>query len=115
MYKLFLFTILFLITITGCKNTALEGKWVQPIPDQPGKMQGINLQPDGQASSINMSTLLYDHWKRERDNLILNGKSIGNSQTISFSDTLIIKKLTEDSLILGKGRLDLRYYRLRDN
>lgn len=38
-------------------------------------------------------------------------KSIGNKVTGPFTDTLTIEKLTEDELILKKGRLTLRYHK----
>ena len=36
---------------------------------------------------------------------------MGNRQTIPFSDTLAIERLTQDSLVLKKGTLVLRYAR----
>ena len=45
--------------------------------------------------------------------LILSGKSIGNGVTGSFADTLGMVKLTEDSLVLRRNALTLRY--ARDN
>ena len=32
---------------------------IQPVPGQPGHVQGMQLLPDGRAVSINMHTLLY--------------------------------------------------------
>lgn len=43
--------------------------------------------------------------------LLLSGTSIGNHQNISFTDTLTIEKLTQDSLILKRGELLLKYAR----
>lgn len=75
----------------------------------PGMQQGFVLDKDGSASSINMATLKYEAWKKEGNRLLLSGTSIGNRQSISFTDTLIVEKLTQDSLILKKGELLLRY------
>ena len=61
------------------------------------------------ASSINMATLQYETWESKDGKLILTGKSIGNHRTLSFTDTLMIEKLTQDSLILSKGDYVLRY------
>lgn len=98
--------------LAGCCSKqiiSLEGRWVEPIPGING-VQGIDIQPEGVASSINMATLQYDSWKAEGDKLILNGRSIGNGQTITFSDTMRIEKLTPDSLILTSGNgYTLRY------
>ena len=67
------------------------------------------LEADGKASSVNMATLSYKTWQQEGAFLILSGKSVGNHQVLPFSDTLHIEKLTQDSLILKKGELILRY------
>ena len=60
--------------------------WGEPIPGMPGKVQGFRLEADGGASSVNMATLTTERWKREGDRLILEGKSIGNGQTIEYRD-----------------------------
>ena len=54
-------------------------------------------------------SLSYKAWQQEGAFLILSGKSVGNHQVLPFSDTLHIEKLTQDSLILKKGELILRY------
>ncbi|MDE5705147.1 lipocalin family protein [Muribaculum sp.] len=100
-------------TLTLCvgKNTDIEGRWVQPVPGQPDACQGIALEPDGKASSINMATLAYDTWTIEGNRLILGGKSIGNGQTIDFSDTLVIVRLSADTLVLRMDAMALEYTR----
>lgn len=95
--------------ISACSHSGIEGQWVERIPGMEGMIQGINIEKDGKASSINMATLQYDAWKKEGDKLILSGKSIGNHQTISFTDTLTIEKLTADKLILKKGDMTIKY------
>lgn len=98
------------ITARGNADSPV-GKWVQPVPGLPGLQQGFELEEGGKASSVNMATLRYETWQQTGNRLILTGKSIGNRQTIPFSDTLNIERLTPDSLILTKGRLTLRYAR----
>ena len=93
----------------SCSDAAIENSWVQPVPGQPGTRQGFTLKADGSASSINMATLKYERWEREGDLLFLFGTSVGNHRNIAFTDTLTIKKLTSDSLILKKGDMLLRY------
>lgn len=85
------------------ENPDLLGCWVQPINGMPEQEQGFALEKDGIARSLNMATLKYETWKQEGDNLILKGKSIGNGQTIEFTDTLRLDKVTTDSLWLSKG------------
>ena len=69
----------------------------------------------GVASSIGMATLVYTKWEVKSDSMILWGKSIGNGQTIDFSDTLHILKITNDSLILETNYNYInRYYKVKD-
>lgn len=90
----------------------IVGSWVMPIEGQPGKVQGITLEGDGNASSINMHTLVYKGWDQMGDNLFLTVKSIGNGMEIEGIDTLHIDKLTQDSLVLTSNNgYTLRYAR----
>lgn len=93
---------------TEFQEKELTGIWVQPVPGM-SIVQGMELVEGGAARAVNTSTLLYDSWKLDRNNLILNGKSIGNGVTSEFSDTLAIVKVTADSLVLMKGTLRLGY------
>lgn len=79
------------------------------VPGISNLKQGFTLEANGSASSINMATLKYEKWKKEGNLLLLSGISIGNHQSISFTDTLTVEQLTQDSLILKKGELVLRY------
>lgn len=83
-------------------KTTLTGDWIEPVPGTTNTIQGFSLKENGEATSINMATLQYKSWTQEDNRLILSGESIGNHQTISFSDTLKIFKLSKDSLILKK-------------
>lgn len=98
----FLFSTMMFVS---CNQTNIEGSWVEPVPGIPGMQQGFTLEAGGKASSINMATLQYEKWQQKENLLILSGKSIGNHQTILFSDTLIIEKLTQDQLVLKQGEL----------
>lgn len=99
-------------TFTACHEVSIEGSWVEPVPGMNNMFQGFKLEPGGEASSINMATLQYKTWKKEGDRLILIGKSMGNHQTISFSDTLIIERLSGHSLQLKKGGVVRSYSRM---
>lgn len=100
------------ILLTACgNNESILGRWEQPVPGLPMLKQGFILEEGGKASSLNMATLLYDTWKQEGSSLILSGTSKGNRLTLSFSDTMKIERLTQDSLILKRGELVLRYAR----
>lgn len=99
------------VLFTACGGNSIEGQWVEPIPGMENQMQGIDLKKDGKASSINMATLQYENWEKNGDMLILSGKSIGNGETISFSDTLIIEKQTKNELTLKEGNRTINYQR----
>lgn len=96
-------------TLMACSNASAVGSWTEPVPGMPALQQGFTLNADGSASSINMATLKYESWKQKGNLLMLSGSSIGNRQTLAFTDTLTIERLTPDSLILTKGKLVMRY------
>lgn len=105
----------FTLTLLACgESESPVGKWVQPVPNMSQMEQGFILEEGGKASSVNMATLSYERWEKQNDRLILSGKSIGNHQTIIFSDTFAIEKLTQDSLVLRKRELRLGYGREND-
>ncbi len=83
----------------------LVGTWVQPNPIDAEQVQGFNLYVEGEASSINMSTLLYESWSVEGNELTLGGKSVGNGQTIDFSETWTIERLDDSTLVIRRGEL----------
>lgn len=111
MKKKMLVISLFAGVLAACSSnsTSIIGAWVEPVPDMEGQVQGIKIEEGGVASSVNMATLVYESWKQEGDKLILTGKSIGNGQTIEFTDTMGIKKLTADSLVLTNRGMEMRY------
>ncbi|WP_299578389.1 lipocalin family protein [uncultured Sunxiuqinia sp.] len=102
-----------LLLLSACSNPKdqLIGSWTQSIPGQEPKVQGFELKEDGKASSINMSTLQYKSWSNTDTQLILSGKSIGNGVSFDFTDTLLIQKITADSLILKRGQGQWSYTR----
>ena len=107
MKTLLLAATVLIIAMTACNEkkskVTIIGSWIMPIGGQPGKMQGIRLDEDGEASSINMATLVYKYWEQQGDELYLTVKSIGNGVEIEGIDTLKIEKLTTDSLVLNSN------------
>ena len=105
------------LLLAACAGTPhgeipLTGYWIERMPANPGLIQGVRLDPDGGAASIGMHTLRYTGWQRLEGRLLLTGQSIGNGQTLGFTDTLDIVRLSTDSLILGKdGRYRIEYVR----
>lgn len=106
-----------LLLLSGCCETpkpegSLAGYWIERMPVHSEFVQGIRLDKEGSAASIGMHTLRYWGWERQGDRLLLKGRSVGNGQTIDFTDTLDIERLTADTLILGKyGRYRIEYHR----
>lgn len=99
-------------TLVSCEQKEnLLGTWVEPIPGQETVEQGFTLKENGEAESVNMATLVYDHWQKEGDLLLLNATSIGNGVSFQFTDTMKIEKLTQDSLILSRNGVVIRYHK----
>ncbi len=90
---------------------SLVGRWTEPVPGMPDMRQGFELADDGTATAIGTATLQYEQWSANDDSLFLTGKSIGNGQTISFTDTLIINSFQFDSLVVQRGQLVQTYTR----
>lgn len=105
----------FMIFISAChsmQNKAYVGEWIEVMPVNKQIIQGVNLKEDGTASSIGMATLQYKTWKISGNQMILEGTSIGNGQTIEFVDTYDIKEITPNSLKLEKqNKYQIHYYR----
>lgn len=95
-------------TNTKYAEQELVGLWVESVPGM-NMVQGVALKEGGEAHSINMATLLYEHWECNGSELLLTGKSAGNHQTIAFTDTLKIEKVSADSLILMRGKTRIAY------
>ena len=88
------------LMVVSCKSVEnsyceedLLGEWHEIMPVNKDITQGFVLDKDGQAVSVGMATLKYSGWQllKEKDggsDIVLIGKSIGNGQTIQFSDTL---------------------------
>ena len=112
-------TVLLLVMffLAGCnphkQEDPLVGHWIELMPVNKHIVQGISLYPDGTAASIGMATLSNEKRTRNDKQLILEGKSIGNGQTIAFSETFDIVSVSADTLQLGKfGQYCADYYRV---
>ncbi|MDQ1856027.1 MULTISPECIES: lipocalin family protein [unclassified Chryseobacterium] len=88
------------VSNANIQMAALTGKWVQPIPGQKNGKQGIEFHANGVATSINRHTLLYEQWEVSHDTLFLWYHTEGIRQVSSDIDTLLIKKLDHQSLVV---------------
>lgn len=71
------------------------GSWTMPDPLAPDSLRmGVNIMVEGQAASINMATLLYQSWELggQPDKIVLKGQSLGNGETIDFSEIATISE-----------------------
>ena len=63
MKTLLLAATVLIIAMTACNEkkskVTIIGSWIMPIDGQPGKMQGIRLDEDGEASSSKRPKLTY--------------------------------------------------------
>ena len=78
------------------------GNWTMPDPIDPEGVMGVEIRIEGVAQSINMATLVYTSWELqgEADKILLKGESIGNGQTIGFTETGVIAKDAEGKYTL---------------
>jgi len=87
----------------------LIGSWMEPNPIEQHSYQGIKIEENGVASSINMNTITYTGWSINKGRLVLNSESEGSGSPIECSDTFNIAKIDKDSLVLVGTDLTLRY------
>lgn len=87
------------VAVISCKSkssTTVAGSYVSPIAGMEAFSEGVTLNADGSASSINTATLQYSKWTAvpsgKNELIILSGESIGNGQTIPVSDTFTMVK-----------------------
>ena len=85
------------------------GKWTMPDPIAPEGVMGVEIMVEGAARSINMATLVYTSWELqgEADKILLKGQSLGNGQTIDFTQTGMIAK-TADGTTPSRSRARAR-------
>lgn len=95
--------LLSVVFMTACdKCPDIAGRWVQPVPGMEDITQGFELQKNGVATSINMETLVYKTWTQTDCNtIVMTGESIGNGQTITFTETYNISMPDKNTLVLG--------------
>ncbi len=79
----------------------ITGQWHAPVNGMENITQGFELHKNGSAESINMATLVYEKWSQPDCNtLLMTGKSIGNGQTIDFTETYHISMPDKNTLVL---------------
>ena len=93
------------------ETNLLIGSWVEPNPINANEIQGIKINEDGTAKSINMSTLVYKKWWKENDKLALVFESVGNGLTIIDTTKFEIIKLNHNELEIKDNDYTIKYKR----
>lgn len=106
-----LLLLLGLYACTGNNEKNLIGTWIEQMPQGMNYIQGFHLKDNGTAESVGMRTLLYNKWEIKDNKLILSGESVGNGQTIQFSDTMNIIRCHADTLVVNRKNMDVVYVR----
>ncbi len=94
--------------ISTCRTySEAVGRWIMEDPLDTSDVMGVELQVGGVAQSINMATLLYTSWEltEESGTIILSGQSVGNGQTIGFSEKAVIAKDADERWTLTVGNM----------
>lgn len=104
------------LAVAGCGRSVTEddlcGRWIEVVPEMTPYVQGIELNKDGTAESVGMATLRYSSWRLSGKQIILEGESIGNGQTIPFSDTMEVVSVGDGALTLAAaGKAETSYVR----
>lgn len=115
MKKLWLVLICLISACNQQPEDPIIGHWIEVMPVNRHIIQGITLKENGSAQSIGMKTLQYENWKLENNKLTLSGKSIGNGQTIDFSDTYDVIEINPETLKLSKnGQYQIEYKKVSE-
>lgn len=93
------------------ETNLLIGSWVEPNPINANEVQGIKINEDGTAKSINMTTLVYKKWWKENDKLALVFESVGNGLTIIDTTKFEIIKLNHNELEIKDNDYTIKYKR----
>lgn len=80
----------------------LIGKWLQPVTGKDNEWQGMELKKNRKAIAINMYSLVYEKWELQHDTLLLwnHAEGVKSSDSTRTIDTVIIRDLTDTSLVL---------------
>jgi len=93
------------------KTNLLIGSWVEPNPINEKEIQGLKINNDGTAESINMATLIYKKWWKETDKLFLVSESIRNGSSSIDTAKYEIVKLNEKEIELKDKDYIVKYKR----
>lgn len=103
----FVFVAMALFAVCGCSdgNDVYLGTW-RRIPEGDSLYRGFTLGTNGIAASMNETTTQYNGWHHKGDRLLLSGQRFTDTTVVPFTDTLIVKKITADSLVVSsKGEI----------
>lgn len=92
--------------VTDATYINAVGRWITSDPIDETADIGVELLTEGRAESINMATLRYTGWELQGEPgvIMLKGQSIGNHQTIDFTEDALIYEENGMLLMAVDGR-----------
>ncbi len=94
----------------GVKRRDILGTWVT---DTCEVQSGFQCGKQGIAASVKDATTQYNNWELRNGSLILSGKRFENRRVHPFSDTLTIKSLNSNRLVIQQEGHTVQYKKIR--
>lgn len=82
---------------TDAKYNTIVGRWIVQDSDPE---EGFELSTDDSATAIGQAAIEYQTWALSGNTLTLTGQSIGEDQTVAFTEVLTIKEIDAQHLVL---------------
>lgn len=89
--------------------SALQHLWSMRAPD--GRVQSLEMNPNGRATTYNMSPAAYDAWELRDGLLLLHTLQNAAKENVSLTDTFEILMLSDDSLVLSRHDIPTKFWR----
>lgn len=94
------------------KADQVTGIWLKMNKDGSVSMEGFQLKPNGNASSLNTPSVRYKGWQHiNSEALILDGNKTAGKKDVLFSDTFHIEVLNDTMMRLTKGAVSVAYHK----
>lgn len=96
--------------VTDATYINAVGRWIMSDPNDETADMGVEIFTEGRAGSINMATLRYTGWELQGEPgvIMLKGQSIGNHQTIDFTEDALIYE-EDGRLLMSLGDRNIVY------
>lgn len=100
------------LMLQGChrREGKMQGTWIADSTLGTTN-QGFYCGKGGIAASVNQDTVQFTDWSVSRQQLVLAGKRFSGNDVAAFSDTLKIKRRSNDRITLQHDSTLVRYTR----